>query len=511
MRVLLINSNMKDDLLAAPPLGLCYVAEAAEAAGHQVTVLDLCFSHRSLRREIRKAVHSYSPEVIGISVRNIDNVNMLHPVSYLPDVEKITRLLREVTGVPLVVGGSAASLLPRDLAGLLKPDYLVVADAEESFPALLKAIETRGPADNIPGVGFFRQDGTFHLTPPRLAEFTAGAPDLGKWLNMNTYQKIGSSYNIQTKRGCRQACIYCTYNQALEGDKLRLRSPVEVVDEIEEALFRYRPHTFEFVDSVFNDPYNHSMEILEEILRRPWKAHFTAMGVMPRKLDTKYLDLMWRAGFRSFMITPESASATMIRSYRKGFSRDEVFRSAEAINKTAFAAWWYFMIGGPGETNETLQESLDFALEFLPKRGRSVTNVAHFFIGVRIYPGTRLWEIAAKEGVVSPEADPLEPLWYLSRELDLEQAVDQMTRAASICPEIYLGFDERVLVFSKAAAIVFKLFGFRRPYWRHFPAANQFGLRTGIRFMYRPPDMPGMLRNAISRQRAFSIPFHRGG
>jgi hypothetical protein len=86
-----------------------------------------------------------------------------------------------------------------------------------------------------------------------------------------------------------------------------------------------------------------------------------------------------------------------------------------------------------------------------------------------------------------------------------------MTRAASICPEIYLGFDERVLVFSKAAAIIFKLLGFQRPYWRHFPAANQFGLRTGIRFMYRPPDMPGMLRDAISRQSRFSIPLQRGG
>lgn len=511
MRVLLVNSNMKDDLLAAPPLGLCYVAEAAESAGHRVRVLDLCFARHSLRRQLRKAIGSFGPHVIGISVRNIDNVNMLHPVSYLPEAEHITRLIREITDVPLVVGGSGASLLPAEILRLLKADYVVVSDAEESFPKLLNALEDGASSTDIPGVGLIQSGGRFRLTPPRFVAFRAGTPDLGKWLDMKAYQRIGSSYNLQTKRGCRQSCIYCTYNQSLEGNKRRLRPPAEVVDEIEAALFRYRPHTFEFVDSVFNDPLEHSVEILEEIIRRPWKGHFTAMGVMPRQLDESYLDLMWRAGFRSFMITPESASEIMIRNYRKGFTREDVFRSAEAINKTSFAAWWYFMLGGPGETNETLKESLAFAVKYLPKRGRPVTNVAHFFVGVRVYPGTRLWDIALEEGVLSPGADPLQPLWYLSKELDLEHAVDQMTQAAAICPEIYLGFDERVLVFSKAAALLFKFLGFQRPYWRHFPAVNQFGLKTGIRFMYRPPDIPGMLRNALTHQSRISIPCQRGG
>ncbi len=173
---------------------------------------------------------------------------------------------------------------------------------------------------------------------------------------------------------------------------------------------------------------------------------------------------MWRAGFRSFMITPESASATMLKNYKKGFSRDDVIRAAEAINKTRFAAWWFFMIGGPGETNATLQESLDFAVQNLQKRRRAVTNVAHFFIGVRLYPGTALWDVALSQGFLTPGIDPLQTLWYLSEHLDLDEAVEQMTRAASQCPEVYLGFDERVLVFSKIAVGLLKVFGFPGPY-----------------------------------------------
>ncbi len=499
MRVLLVNTNRKVDFLAAPPLGICYVAGAAEAAGHEVRVLDLCFAGAKVQSKIRSTMASFCPQVVGLSVRNIDNVNMLHPVEYLHEIAEIRELMGRYTSAPVVVGGSGASLMPERVFRRLEADYIVVSDGEESFVRLLAEIERGESPAGIPGVGFMLE-GRFHLTPPELSDFKGQTPDLGRWVNTIPYQQIGSSYNIQTKRGCRQQCIYCTYNQSLEGNALRMRSARDVVDEIEEALHKYRPETFEFVDSVFNDPVDRSVEILEEIVRRPWKANFTAMGVHPRNLDGKYLDLMWKAGFRSFMITPESASDKMLRSYRKGFTAADVARAAEAINRTDFAAWWFFMIGGPGEDNETLQDSLDFALNRLLKSGRSATHIAHFFVGVRLYPGTKLWDIALKQGFIDDRCDPLKNLWYVSEDLDLDKAVEQMSRAASICPEIYLGFDERILVFSKAAAIFFKLFRFPKPYWKYFTPVNRFGLWSGLRFMYRPSNISGMIRDSLRRQ-----------
>ncbi len=499
MKILLINTNRKGDLLAAPPLGLCYVAGAAEAAGHNVGVLDLCFAPHNIHGYLKKSIRSFQPEIIGLSIRNIDNVNMLHPISYIPEVVQISDYIRELSSAPVVIGGSGASLMPENMIRLLKADYIVVSDGERAFVELLDALENDRDLSGIPGVGYLEQD-EFKFTKPKLTNFDSGAPDLGRWVDTTPYQKIGSSYNLQTKRGCRQKCIYCTYNQNLEGAKLRLRSPVDVVDELEEALAKYHPNSFEFVDSVFNDPIDHSKAILEEIIRRPWQTHFTAMGVHPRGIDKEYLALMWRAGFRSFMITPESASETMIASYNKGFHKDEVVHAAEAINKTEFAAWWFFMIGGPKETNDTLQESLEFALKYLQKNGRPVTHVAHFFTGVRIYPGTKLWKIADAEGFVPDQADPLQTLWYVSEDLDLDLAVDQMTLAAAQSPEIYLGFDEKVLIFSKVAATVFTLLRLPRPYWRYFRVANKWGLTTGIRFMFQPPDIAGMIREALVKQ-----------
>ena len=499
MRVLLINSNRKHDMLAAAPIGLCYVATATEAAGHMVRTLDLCFLGNRVSRELKRVVGSFKPDVIGISVRNIDNVNMLHSISYLPEVLELIDEIRKLTNCKVVLGGSAVSLAPEAVIRLLKADYIVVSDGEAPFRELLEALENKKDVSEIPGVGLLIND-LFHFTRPKLTEFGNQKPDVGRWVEMSPYRKIGAAYNVQTKRGCRRHCVYCTYNQSLEGARLRLRDPFEVVSEIEEALEKYGHHTFEFVDSVFNDPLDHSRAILEEIARRSWNATFTAMGVHPRGLDKQYLDLMWRAGFRSLMITPESASEKMLKNYKKGFDSREVYRAAEALNKSKFAVWWFFMVGGPGETNETLQESLDFVLNNLQKKGRAVTHVAQFFIGIRLYPGTALWKIALEEGFVNSSSNPLEPLWYVSEQLDLDEAVSQMSQSASICPEIYLGFDERVLSYSRTITSVCRFFHLREPYWKYMRLGNVIGIKSGIRFIFKHPDTAGLIRKALLRQ-----------
>jgi len=498
MRVLLINSNSKADLLAAPPIGLSYVATATEGAGHEVRVVDLCF--RSDREALlRRSIREFSPQAIGISVRNIDNANMLYPVSYVPDAAQVVRQIKTITDVPVILGGSGASLSPAEVLKQLRGDHIVVADGERSLVQLLAALEEgRSPA-TIPGVGYF-SGGQFHLTPPSFDGFEVLNPGLGKWIDMRPYQKVGSSYNVQTKRGCRFKCIYCTYNRSLEGQILRLRPAEEVVDEIEEVLMKYRPDSFEFVDSVFNDPIEHSVGILKEILRRPWKTRFTAMGVSPRHVDSHLLDLMWKAGFTSFMMTPESASEKMIRSYRKGFALDDLIRAAEALKKTRFTVLWYFLIGGPGETNGTLQESLDFTEKYLVQKHRPPYNMANYFLGVRIYPNTRLWEIALDEKYINEHSNPLEQIWYISEELDLARAVKQMIAAANRFPEICLGFDEKYLVISKIIAFLGDLLRMPKPYWRHYWGANSLLLKAGLRSALQPRNIVPMLRSRLEQQ-----------
>ncbi len=498
MRVLLINSNLKDDILAAPPIGLSYIAGATEAAGHEVKVLDLCFKRRIATR-LRYSIKEFCPDVVGISVRNIDNVNLLSPLSYLSKVRTIIEKIRNSTTSPIIIGGSGASLCPAGVMEQLKADYIIVSDGEYSFVNLLNTLENEKSPENIPGLGMYL-NGKFRLNPPVFKDFKTGRADMGKWVDMRPYGKMGSSYLIQTKRGCTQRCIYCTYNQVLEGNRLRLRSPEDIVDEIDEALHRYNPESIEFVDSVFNIPIDHCTEILEEILKRSLKVNYTAMGVNPSNLDNRFLELMWRAGFRSFMMSPESASETMIQNYRKGFSADDLVRSADAIRKTRFTVLWYFLIGGPGEINSTLEETLDFTSKYLNLDTRPPYNMANFFLGVRLYPGTDLWEIALDEGIINKKSDPLRQLWYVSKNLDLNFAVEQMIEAAAKNPKIILGFDERYLPISRIVPFIGKLAGLPKPYWRHIWGLNRILIRTGLRFVGLRKDIPSSIREMLKRQ-----------
>jgi len=498
LKILLINANLRDDVFAAPPIGICCVSTAAESAGHNVQVLDLTFS-RSPMTEVEKAVTLYQPDVVGISIRNIDNVNLLYPVSYLDYPRQIVALVKQKTNAPVVLGGSGVSLCPEEAFRSLKADFIVVAEGERSFVNLLNSIMEGKPEQGIPGVGRL-MNGYFHLSPPDLSQVSFVRPNVGRWLQMRPYEKMGASYNIQTKRGCNQQCIYCTYGQLLEGTQSRLRPPLEVVDEIEEVVLRYKARSVEFVDSVFNSPYDHCGQVLEEIARRPWKVELTAMGVIPRRLDAQFLDLMWRAGFRSFMMSPESGSPRMINAYGKAFTLDDMVASAEALKQTRFTVMWFFLIGGPGENNDTLQDTLDFTLTHLKLTKRPPYNVANYYLGIRLYPGTVLWNIALRQGFLKEDANPLDQLWYLSEDLDLEIAMEQLTQAAAICPEISLGFDEKYLTKSRIGAFFGRLFRIPQPFWRHIWGLNQLMIRLGLRSFPEPDDAVGRIRKSLIRQ-----------
>jgi radical SAM superfamily enzyme YgiQ (UPF0313 family) len=499
MRVLLINTNTKADLLAAPPIGAACVATAAAAAGHDVRLLDLCFA-RDRDEELAREIASFGPQVVGLSVRNLENVNLLHPISYVDDARRVATAVRKLTAAPIVLGGSGTSLCPAAMLRELKADYVVAGDGEASFVALLAALGAGRRPTGIPGVGFLDGD-TVRLAPPSFVDASFGNPRLDRWVDLKRYRKVGSAYTIQTKRGCCEHCIYCTYNQSLEGRGMRLRAPADVVAEIEEAVLKHGVREFDFVDSVFNEPFDNCREILERIGRSSWKAEFTASGLSPQNVDRPFLKLLWDAGFRSFMMTPDSASEAMIRGIGKGFSLDDLVNAAEALDATRFTVMWVFLIGGPGETHETIDETLAFVRQHLARTKRPPYMMAHLYFGMRVYPGTRLWDTAIREGFIAPDSDPLQFLWYVSPQLDLDRAVGQLVGATLQYPEVSLAFDEKWADMSAAVTNLGKILRLPRPYWRHLWKLNRILIRTGLRRRLGPGDVARQIKESLVAQK----------
>lgn len=467
MRILLIYSNQSREMEPAAPVGLSYVASATRAAGHTVHLLDLAFSP-DLCGDLAQAIQAFKPDVVGLSIRNIDNVISQRCESPLADLQAQVAVIRSHARnsagqpVPLVLGGPAISILAEQSLPLFGADYAVIGEGEVAMPALLAAIESGSPLADIPGLCFLQDGKPVRNRTQLLPGFArSGMQDFVAW---KSYQRSGGTWPIQSKRGCGMQCSYCAY-PLIEGAKLRLRPPGEVVDEIEQVLRDARPRTFEFVDSTFNTPASHAIEICEEIIRRRVKASFTVMGLNPRDVPPELFPTMKRAGFNSMLISPEAANDTMLASLRKGFTMEHVRRCADYARHSGLKSSWFFMLGGPGETMETAEESIRFAETELT--GRQFLSV--FFNGIRILPGTELARQAMAEGYITADTDLSTGVFYHSPRVSEQALIDRVTLAFSRNPCIVHAADGAISDKQRRVFAMLDWIGIAPPYWRYLP------------------------------------------
>src|SRR5438552_15927911 len=151
VRVLLVSADQERSPDPVAPLGGCYVATAPAGAGHEVQVLDLCFSEDP-PAAVRAAVAAHRPEAIGISLRNVDNCAYPDTVSYLPHYRAVVEACRAASDAPLVLGGSAFTTMPAHYLATLRVPYGVVGEGEVAFPALLARLAAGADARGIAGI-----------------------------------------------------------------------------------------------------------------------------------------------------------------------------------------------------------------------------------------------------------------------------------------------------------------------------------------------------------------------
>jgi radical SAM superfamily enzyme YgiQ (UPF0313 family) len=472
MRILLIYSNQSRELVPAPPVGLSYVATAAHEAGHEVKLLDLAFA-ANLLESLARGIDEFKPDLVGLSIRNIDNVisqRFVSPLKSLQDQVGVIRAhARTSTGapVPLVLGGPAVSILAEKSLAVFGADYAIVGEGEAAFPQLLAALERGTSLSNISGLCYHRNGIPVRNPIALLSDFASSG--MQQWINWKPYQQGGGTWPIQTKRGCPMSCIYCAY-PLVEGKNCRMRDPGDVVDEITQVLREVRPHTIEFVDSTFNVPASHAMQICEEIIRRGIKSNFTAMGINPRDVPSELFPLMKRAGFNSMMITPEAGCARMLKNYGKGFTMQEVNACLEQAAASGMKSMWFFMLGGPGETMESCEETIRFAEQRL--QGRQFLNV--FFTGIRILPDTALARHAIKGGYISPDTDFSQGVFYLSPQIDEQQLINRINLAIVRNPSVVHAADGSA---TRQQAILYRTLSalnIAPPYWRFIPDMLMF-------------------------------------
>jgi len=403
MRVLLISANMERTAIVPLPLGPAFVVAACRRAGHEAVLLNLMFEHDPMAA-LQKRIEEFQPGAIGISVRNIDDQNMASPNFLLPAIREVVATCRRLSGAPIVLGGPGYSMFPESALRFLRADMGIRGEGETVFPALLERLERRSDPYGLPGVYLPDRPGAGRIFSTSLGDLPLPDPEL--WLP--TAPESGELWiPVQGKRGCPMGCSFCA-TKVIEGTQIRWRSPQSIAQWMERVTalgFR----NFCTVDNTFNVPPSYAKGCCREIIRRGLDVNLWCI-VYPKWVDRELAELMARAGCRQVSLGFESGSDCVLTRFHKKFRAEEVRTIAAIFRDAGIGRTGFLMLGGPGETRETVEESLAFA----DSLGLDALKIT---LGIRIYPETDLAATAAAEGVIAPDDDLLRPTFYMAAEL----------------------------------------------------------------------------------------------
>jgi len=392
---LLISANKMVSPYPVYPIGIAYLSGALVQNGHHVQHVDVLADGST--EKLSTLLNERNFDVIGISIRNIDTVNSSFSEGLLSHIEEVIDIIRKQSTAPVVLGGPGFSIMPAEILDFLGGDYGVVGEGESVFPELIDKIISGEPiAEKL----FYGS-----ITP-------------NPWIRPVFYDSIASYYlnyggmlGIQTKRGCCHRCSYCSY-PTIEGRKMRYRDPKEVAEEVQRLGREHQARYIFFTDGVFNDNRGHYLQVAEELIRLnntvPWCAFFR-----PQHLSREKLKLLKKSGMASMELGTDASSDNTLSGLNKGFTFDEVHRINEDAVAESIPCAHFIMFGGPEETEDSVLKGLD-NIDRLPP------SVVFAYSGIRIFPGTELYERALEEKILKQDQSLLHPLFYFSPHVSKE-------------------------------------------------------------------------------------------
>ena len=444
LRVLFINPPIREwSYPNIMPIGQGYVAAVAAMDGHDVRVLDLNAERREpvkdaepqfaawIEQRVGEAVERHQPDVIGIG----------GIITQYGRIRAIARVCRQACPrARIVLGGGVASSMPEFMVRRLPIDVAVQEEGERTFSEVLDRLERGASLEGVKGIAYRHEvrPGEFDIRNnglrPSVQAQRRGLdylpwPLRSAWpedavykrnpvghLNWSSKWKDGAakdpaqySVSMIASRGCPyagRACDYCY--AAYLGAQYRLRSPSEVVDEMQYLTARYAVSYIHFLDDLLMTDYRWALQLCAELRERrerdgfsvTWggtcRTNIVADDVLRARKEGRahMLEQAYDVGMRQAAYGIESGSPTILKMIDK--SGQTVEKMELAISETQRVMGYAdcsFMIGSPGETAETVRETVEFC--------RRVGLKPEVFFFTTAYPGTSFWQLALERGLIT--------------------------------------------------------------------------------------------------------------
>ena len=410
MKVLLIATNRHgrymNNLQAQPlPLGLAYIAGYLDPERHSTRMLDLMFADDYLN-EVESAVKDFQPDMVGLSMRNLDNGSNLNPSSVLPITKAVTDLVRSISQATIVCGGPAFSILPVECFNLIGPDLGITGGGGDSFSDLADRLERGTSYQDLPGL-VYREDGKTTVIEQQSTSGVMKPPRLED-LDLGRYAEAGFGIGVITK---------WFGNQSAEKN---LRPIPEVIAEVKDLGQRLGLSKFFFIANGFNIPPDNAKLFCQALIDADLKLEWNT-GLVPENCDRELIDLMKESGCGLVIIgdlvvdalDPEDLAVRL----------DHMLQVCRLCEDAGLPYTVGQTFGAPGETRETVEQKLDFLRGINPA-------VANLRVGIRMMPGSKSADQARSEGRVFNDGDLLMPTFYVAKSVE-DWIVDHLQAEAS--------------------------------------------------------------------------------
>jgi radical SAM superfamily enzyme YgiQ (UPF0313 family) len=393
MKVLLVSPALRNmDVYQVrargcmPPLNLMYMASVLLRGGHEVKIIDL-YAEGLSEEEFLARARKFGPELAGFAT---------YTASFDMAAAGARLLKKNFPGLKTVAGGIHASYLP---AACLKSgdfDLVAVGEGEETMLELADKLAKKEDVSSVPGLVYMKEGKAFATAQRPLVEDLNAIPwpayqlvDLSKYyLGITRAVSTAPAASVLTMRGCPYKCTFCSHHYGY-GGRIRKRAPEDVVAEMKTLYDKYGVREFQFEDPSFTCDPAHVKEICRLIIEKGLKISWNC-NVRANTASEDLFAAMAAAGCRRALLGVESGSQEMLDRMKKGITLEAVRHTVALAEKYKMRVNAAFILGTPGETLETAEQTNAFALELDPD-----------YVMFSVYipsPGGELFDNLAAEG-----------------------------------------------------------------------------------------------------------------
>ena len=342
----------------SPPLGLAYIGAVLEQAGRRVTITD-CPVEQFTPDDLHRLASEISPDLVGIG----STTSYFHMA-----VESANAVRRALPKVPICIGGPHFNGNPELLLEHEVFDFGVRGEGEFTLREVAERIESGTDYLDVPGVVSRKPENRKTEEPknrPLIEDLDVLPFPARRLLPLDKYSPMPNDiYRLPktamiSSRGCPFRCIFC--DKQTFGHTYRSLSPKRTVEEMHMLVRDHGIRDIAFVDSIFTPNKKRISEVLDAMEADPPKASWTC-SCRANVLDEELLRRMRALGCWRIRIAVESGNEEILRTIQKGITKQEMREMAETAYRLGFQIKTFFMIGHIGETRETIEESIRFAL-----------------------------------------------------------------------------------------------------------------------------------------------------